>query len=125
MKKITVREFDKFVAKLTITELLLFKAIIRDWEFHTFSNTIKSDTSDYILKPVYMLTSIESLYYRAEHKLEYYEIRSSLISLHKKGIISKCDYRNKMENKDTFHIKINWDAEIEEAVIINDYIGRI
>ena len=122
MEKITVREFDKVIARLTITELLLFKAIIRDWEFYTDSCAI---VSDYILKPVYMLTSIERLYEQADCRIKDYEIRSSLKSLYKKGIISKCDYRNEMENKDTFHIRINWDAEIEEAVLPDGYTGRI
>ena len=126
MEKITVREFDKVIARLTITELIVFKVIMNLLEI-SMEYYEETENKQYIP----LLCSNESLIRNVNKitcaNLSDYEIIKNFESLCKKGILTKDDDVSEISEalKNYFYITINWDAEIEEAVLPDGYTGRI
>ena len=125
MKKNTVKDLYGVIAKLTITELMLLKSFINLLEKHDLYDMVEDRyntpllySDDALIHDIDLISNME---------LSDYKILKNLESLCKKGILTKDDDVGEIHEllKDAYYLKINWDAEIEEAILPDGYTGRI
>lgn len=125
MKNLTVKDLYEVIAKLNMTELMLLKSFITLYEKHDLYamsedtyNTPLLYSDDAIIRDIDLLSFME---------LSDYRILKNLEGLCNKGILTKDDDAGEIREilKDAYYLKINWDAELEEAVFPDNNTEKI
>lgn len=103
MKKITVKKLDEVISRLTINELILFKAIKKEW---------LNSVTDNEEAEVHVITSINRLYQQSCFCIEESFIPKILKSLCDSHVISTAADFSTLHKDDKFTLIVNWDNEI-------------